>query len=133
LQEEEADLSVEDLMQMQYEVPNDEELDVDAKEVLEMESEIQQGSNSSVQGFVQKQQVSEDAEVEDEDEDDSQTVLPRKHMILLEILAAAATDADLEGKIAEYADEIDDELLDLLQKRIDVVSKVGLSASNAAA
>jgi hypothetical protein len=126
LQEEEADLSVDDLMQLQYEVPNDEELDVEAREMLEMESGGQQGGNSSSRGSLQKQQVSGGAEDDDEEvEDVSQTVLPRRQMILLEILAAAATDADLEGKIAEYADEIDDELLDLLQQRIDVISKVG--------
>lgn len=125
LQEEEADLSVEDLMQMQYEVPDDEELDVEAREVLEMETGVEQATSSSIQGTVQQLQASENAEDEYEENSDVQTVLPRKQIILLEILAAAATDADLEGKIAEYADEIDDELLDLLQKRINVVSKVG--------
>lgn len=103
VQEEEVDFSVDDLLQLQYEVP----------------SEAQLAEEDDIEGLgeARRPQPAEEAS-------NSPAQPPsRKAAVLLELMAAAA-GSDLDTKIAQFVDEIDEELLDLLQARIDVVAKV---------
>ncbi len=112
MQEQEAELGLDDIVQMQYEVPTDEEIEQDVKDVIEEEGLQPPAAAPSPQGGVAGAPGPE-----------SVTGLSRKAAILLEIIAAAS-GADLDSKIAQFVDDIDEELLQLLQTRIDMVTKV---------
>lgn len=111
VQEREADVTVEDLLQMQYEVPADDaELKAEALDMLEGQESV-----FAEQSKAQQQQ---------EEEEETGQTLSKKAQILLELIAAAA-GPDIDTKIAQFESDIDEELLQMLQTRIESVSKVG--------
>lgn len=131
-QEHEAGLTIEDLMNMHYEVPTDEQLDGEAAELLEEE-----GLAAAIAAAAARPSPAEaGAVIEDEDEEAEArarftpegqvdpAAAGEKAAVLMEILAAAGT-GDLDAKLVQFQDQIDEELLALLQLRIDMAAKVG--------
>lgn len=96
------DFSVEDLTQLEYEMPDEEEDD---------EDEVLQDMLAAAQ-----------AQVVDVADESPAAPLNRKMTILLELLAAGP---DLDALISQFREDIDLELLQLLQQRLETARNYG--------
>lgn len=99
-QEEQADVTVQDILQWNYEMPEDDE---DEQLIMEQEASSYRSTQS------------EETSTSGNSESDTFGT-SRKGAILLELLSAGA---DLDNKLAQFEDDIDDELLALLESRIE--------------
>ncbi|KAJ9510786.1 hypothetical protein QJQ45_027585 [Haematococcus lacustris] len=115
-QEAEADLTAEDVLAMQYDVPDESELEEEAEAMLAAGHRVPDGEGAAP--HLPQQPVEHDVNVHTDPSNS------HKGFVLMEILAAAARGTDLDMTIAQFAEEIDDELLYLLQARIEATEKV---------
>lgn len=112
--EQHADITVAELLTMQDDMPNDQELQ---DEIAKMLGE---------HGAAGEDEAEEEEEALDANAQGPQYVSPkagRKGQILMELLTAPS-EAELDNRIAQFSEEIDDELLGMLQRRADVVALV---------
>ncbi|KAL6765737.1 hypothetical protein V8C86DRAFT_2448677 [Haematococcus lacustris] len=121
-QEAEADLTAEDVLAMQYDVPDESELEEEAEAMLAAGHRVPDGEGAAP--HLPQQPVERDVNVHTDPSNS------HKGSVLIEILAAAARGTDLDMTIAQFAEEIDDELLYLLQARIEATEKVNEGAAD---
>lgn len=122
-------MSVAELMTMEYELPTDEQIDQEVAELLaEQEAELANAGGSRAE----QQDVAalhEEEEEEGEEEEEQlrgprvSEAAGRQAAVLMEIMSAPSS-TDLEMKLAQFQDDIDDEMIALLQRRIEVAEKV---------
>eukprot|EP00200_Dunaliella_tertiolecta_P002185 CAMPEP_0202348920 /NCGR_PEP_ID=MMETSP1126-20121109/6631_1 /ASSEMBLY_ACC=CAM_ASM_000457 /TAXON_ID=3047 /ORGANISM="Dunaliella tertiolecta, Strain CCMP1320" /LENGTH=376 /DNA_ID=CAMNT_0048940651 /DNA_START=235 /DNA_END=1365 /DNA_ORIENTATION=+ len=140
LQEREADLSMEDLVQQQYEEPNEQELDEEVRELLQQYNiskedadaarAVQGGQAESAGGIKGEGSPSNAAAAGAFDDLDGEELSVeqaegRKAAILLELITEAVSGgSELDAKIAQFEDDIDGELLKMLEQRITAAAKV---------